>query len=61
MNWSNIENDQVKPVCLFELSSDEGLQEAFKRINTQPIIKQIHQREGTNEIYMFFQITDYVS
>ena len=29
MNWSNIEIDHVKPICLFDVSDDEQLKEAF--------------------------------
>ena len=29
MNWSNIEIDHVKPICMFIVSDDEQLKEAF--------------------------------
>ena len=29
MNWSNIEIDHVKSICLFDVSKDEELKEAF--------------------------------
>ena len=29
MNWSNIEIDHVKPICMFDVSKDEELKEAF--------------------------------
>ena len=29
MNWSNIEIDHVKPNCMFDISKDEELKEAF--------------------------------
>ena len=29
MNWSNINLDHVKPICLFNVSKDEELKEAF--------------------------------
>ena len=29
MNWSNIEIDHVKPICMFDVSRDEDLKEAF--------------------------------
>ena len=36
MNWSNIENDHLKAICLFHASKDEELREAFSWKNTQP-------------------------
>ena len=29
MNWTNIEIDHVKPICMFDLSKEEELGEAF--------------------------------
>ena len=29
MTWDNIEIDHVKPICLFDVSKDEKLKEAF--------------------------------
>ena len=29
MNWRNIETDHVKPICMFNVSEDEELKEAF--------------------------------
>ena len=46
MNWSNIEIDHVKPICLFDVSKDEELREAFNWKNTQPLLKQDHQQKG---------------
>ena len=40
MNWSNFEIDQLKPICLFDVSQDEELREAFNWKNTQPLSKQ---------------------
>ena len=36
MNWSNIEIDHVKAICMFDVSDDEQLEEAFSWKNTQP-------------------------
>ena len=35
MNWFNIQIDHVKPICLFDVSNDEELKEAFNWKNTQ--------------------------
>ena len=54
MNWGNIEIDHVKPICLFDVSDDEQLKEAFSWKNTQPLIKKDHQLKGLN-----FNFRDY--
>ena len=36
MTWDNIEIDHVKPICLFDVSKDEKLKEAFSWKNTEP-------------------------
>ena len=46
MKWSNIEIDHVKPICLFDISKDEELKEAFNWKNTQPLLKEVHQQKG---------------
>ena len=46
MIWRNIELDHVKPICMFDISYDEQLKEAFNWRNTQPLIKEIHQKKG---------------
>ena len=38
MNWSNIEIDHVKPFCLFDVTKDEEIKEAFSWKNTQPLL-----------------------
>ena len=45
MNWSNIEIDHVKPICMFDLSKDEELRESFCWQN-QPLLKKGHQYKG---------------
>ena len=46
MNWCNTELDYVKPNCMFEVSKDEGIKEAISWRNTQPSLKEVHQRKG---------------
>ena len=69
MNWQNIEIDHVKTICLFDVSNDEELKEAFSRKNTQPLLKQDHHLKGTkfsfldcqlqfNEAYQFINLND---
>ena len=55
MNWSNIEIDHVKAICLFDLSKDEALKEAFNWRNTQPLLKKDHQLKGTKFNFLDYQ------
>ena len=50
MNWSNIEIDHFKPICMFDVSKDERLREAFNWKNTQPLLKEVHQQSESNSI-----------
>ena len=54
MNWQNIEIDHVKAICLFDISNDEQLKEAFNWRNTQPLLKKDHQQKGIK-----FNVLDY--
>ena len=54
MNWDNIEIDHVKAFCLFDVSKDEELREAFNWKNTQPLLKHDHQLKGIK-----FNLLDY--
>ena len=54
MTWDNIEFDHVKAFCLFDLSKDEELKEAFSWKITQPLLKHNHQQKGIK-----FNLLDY--
>ena len=54
MKWSNIEIDHVKPICMFDITKDEELKEAFNWRNTQPLLKKDHQQKGIK-----FNVLDY--
>ena len=54
MTWDNIEIDHVKAICLFDISNDEQLKEAFHWRNTQPLLKKDHQQKGIK-----FNVLDY--
>ena len=56
MNWSNTEVDHVKPVCMFDVSEDEELREAFCWKNTQPLLKKDHQLMGTKFIFLEYEL-----
>ena len=56
MNWSNTENDHVKSICLFDMSKDEELREAFTWKNTQPLLKHDHQKKGTKFNFLDYQL-----
>ena len=44
MNQSNIEIDHIKASCMFDVSKDEELREAFNWENTQHLLKNDHQQ-----------------
>ena len=52
MNWSNIQIDQVKPICLFDVSKNEELN--WK--NSQPLLKEIHKQNGTKFNFLDYQL-----
>ena len=56
MNWSKIEIDHVKPICLFDISKDEELREAFNWKNTQPLLKHDHQQKGIKFNFLDYQL-----
>ena len=51
LNRGNIEIDHVQPICMFDVSKDKKLKEAFSRKNTQPLFKKkIISKKGQNLI-----------
>ena len=56
MNWENIEIDHVKPICMFDITKDEELKEAFNWRNTQPLLKRDHQQKGIKFNYLDYQL-----
>ena len=56
MTWENIEIDHVKPVCLFDVSKDDELREAFNWKKTQPLLKEVHQQKGVKFIFLDYQL-----
>ena len=56
MTWDDIEIDHVKPICLFDVSKDEELREAFNWKNTQPLLKEVHQQKGTKFNFLDYQL-----
>ena len=56
MNWSNIEIDHVKAICIFDVIKDEELKEAFNWKNTQPLLKQDHQQKGIKINFLDYQL-----
>ena len=54
--WSNTEVDHVKPICMFDVSKDEELREAFCWKNIQPLLKQDHQLKGTRFHFLDHQL-----
>ena len=56
MNWNNIEIDHVKAICLFDVSKDEELREAFSWKNFQALLKHDHQKKGTKFNFLDYQL-----
>ena len=55
MNWSNIEIDHVKPICLFNISDDKEIKEAFSCKNTHSLLKQDDQPKGIKFNFLDYQ------
>ena len=56
MNWSNIKIDQVKPICMLNVSKDEELKETFCWKNTQPLLEKGYQNKGAIPIFLDYQL-----
>ena len=56
MTWDNIEIDQFKPICLFDVIKDEELKEAFNWKNTQPLLKEVHSQKGIKFNFLDYQL-----
>ena len=56
MNWSNIEIDHVKRICMFDVIKDEELREAFNWKNNQPLLKHDHQQKGIKFNFLDYQL-----
>ena len=56
MNWENIEIDHVKPICMFGVTKDEELKEAFNWRNIQPLLKQDHVQKGIKFNFLDYQL-----
>ena len=56
MNWSNIEIDHVKPICMFDVTKDEELKEAFSRKKTQFLVKEDHRQKGIKINFLDYQL-----
>ena len=56
MTWDNIEIDHIKPICLFDVSDDEQLKEAFSWKNTQPLLKHDHHQKGVKFNFLDYQL-----
>ena len=56
MNWTNIELDHVKPICMFDVSNNEQLKETFSWRNTQPLLKHDHHQKGTKFNFLDYRL-----
>ena len=56
MTWDNIQIDHVKAICMFDVSKDEELEEAFNWKNTHSPLKKYHQEKCTKFIFLNYQL-----
>ena len=56
MKWSNKEINHVKPNCMFDVTKDEEIGEAFCWKNTPPLPKKDYQFEGTKFNFLDYQL-----
>ena len=56
LTWDIIEIDHVKAFCLFDVSKDEELREAFSWKNTQTLIKHKHRQKGIKFNLLVYQV-----
>ena len=56
MTWDNIEIDHVRLFASFDISDDEKLKEAFNWRNTQPLLKEIHQKKGIKYNFLDYRL-----
>ena len=56
MNWTNIEIDHVKPICIFDVSEDGEIKEAFNWKNTQTLLKEVNQQKGIKFNFLDYQL-----
>ena len=56
MNWSKIEINHVRAICVFDVSKDEELKEAFSWKNTQTLSKNDHQIKGIKFNFLDYQL-----
>ena len=56
MNWSKIEIDHVKPICMFDISNDQALKLAFNCKNTQPLLKEVHSQKSVKFNFLDYEL-----
>ena len=56
MTWYNIEIDHVQPICLFDVTKDEEIKQAFNWKNTQPLLKEVLSQKGIKLKFLGYQL-----
>ena len=56
MNWTKLEFDHVRPICVLNVSKVKKLSEAFNWKKTQTLLKQDHQHRGTKFTFIDYQL-----
>ena len=56
VSWTNIGIEHVNLICMFDLSKEEELREAFFWKSTQPMLKEVHQQKGIKFNFLDYQL-----
>ena len=56
MNWTNIEINHLKTICVFNVSKDKELEEAIFWKITQPLLKKDHRQKGNEYEFLDYQL-----
>ena len=56
MNWSNKEINHTKPICMFDVTKDDELGNAFNWKNTQFLLKHDHQQKVVKFNFLDYQL-----
>ena len=56
MNWNNAKTDHVKLICMFDISNEDEIKEAFCWKNTQALFKQDPLHKGIKFNFLGYQL-----
>ena len=56
MNWSNIQIDHVKTLCVFNVSDDEESKLALNWKDTQTLLKEVQSLKGVEFVFLDYDL-----